>query len=141
MAEKFRRLNHMRNRAIHYGERLNNSDARQDALAAVLLIQEIVERLFAPMGGPPIFIPGTTGHSFIGRASENIPLVKEFYLPACVLVSPKFKMRPAALGLFEVFDDDTYQDRFPELSDEEFAGHYSCLPSDAAANKSASSGC
>lgn len=140
MAEKFGKLNHMRNRAIHYGEHLNNSDARQDALASVLLIQDIVERLFAPIGGPPIFISGTKGHSFIGRVSEDIPLVKEFYLPACVLVSPKFEMRPTVHGWFEVFDDDTYQDRFSELSDEEFTGHYNSPPSETAENRSASSG-
>jgi hypothetical protein len=122
-AERFERLNHMRNRAIHYGEHLNNSDARQDALSSVLLIQEIVQHLFTPMGGPPVFIPGTKGHSFISRASEDTPLIKRFYLPVCVLVSPRFEMRPTVNNLFEVFDDDSYHDRFPELSDEEFADH------------------
>jgi hypothetical protein len=128
IAERFRKLHRLRNRAIHYGEHLNNSNARQDALTSILMIQEIVERLFAAMGGPPTFIPGTAGHSFIGRENENIPLVRKFYLPACVLVSPKFEMRPAVHGPFEVFDDDTYQDRFPELSDEEFANHHNLPP-------------
>jgi hypothetical protein len=132
MAEQFKELNRLRNRAIHYGEHLNNSDARQDALTSVLLIQRIVEGLFAPVGGPPIFITGTTGHSFISRASENIPLIKRFYIPACVLVSPKFEMRNGMHQTFEVFDDDTYQDRFPELTDEEFVRHHS-LPSGGAA--------
>ncbi len=120
---KFNELNRLRNRAVHYGEHLDNSDARQDALAAVQVVQDIVQHLFAPMGGPPTFSAGTSGHTFIARASEELPLVRRFYLPACVLVSPKFEMRPTGQGWFDVFDDETYQQEFPTLSDDEFADH------------------
>lgn len=124
LATKFNDLRKFRNRSVHYGNHLVNSDARNDALTAVLLIQDIIETLFRPHGGPPRFIPGTTGHCFLSLSSEDEPFVREFLLPASVLVSPKFDMPfNAAKNWFDVLDDETYQDRFPTLSDEEFAEH------------------
>lgn len=124
LATKFNKLRKLRNRSVHYGDHLVNSDARNDALAAVLLIQEIIEALFRPHGGPPRFIEGTAGHSFLSLSSEDEPFVREFLLPAAVLVSPKFDMPfNLAKNWFDVLDDETYQDRFPTLTDEEFAEH------------------
>lgn len=124
IATKFNNLRKFRNRSIHYGTHLANSDAHDDALHAVLLIQEIIEALFRPHGGPPRFIAATSGHTFFTLAAENEPFIHEFLLPASILVSPNFEMQwNADIGRFDVFDDDTYQDEFPTLTDQEFAEH------------------
>ena len=124
LATKFNELRKFRNRSVHYGKHLVGSDARDDALKAVLLVQEIVQDLFRPHGGPPQFIAGVTGHSFLALNSEDQPFIGEFILPASVLVSPNFRMVfNHEVGWFDVFDDDTYQDEFPTLTDAEFAEH------------------
>jgi hypothetical protein len=124
LATKFNDLRKFRNRSVHYGKHLVGSDARNDALHAVLLVQEIVQGLFNPHGGPPKFIGGVTGHSFLALASEDEPFIREFILPASVLVSPHYRMEfNNSTGWFDVFDDDTYQDEFPTLTDDEFADH------------------
>lgn len=124
LATKFNNLRKFRNRSVHYGKHLTGSDAREDALHAVLLIQEIIEALFRPHGGPPRFIAGTTGHTFLSRAAESEPFIREFLLPAFILVSPNFEMQyNVDKGWFDVFDDHKYQDEFLTLTDEEFAEH------------------
>lgn len=124
LATKFNNHRKFRNRSVHYGTHLTGSDARDDALHAVLLIQEIIEALFKPHGGPPRFIAGTSGHTFFSLLAESEPFTREFLLPASILVSPNFEMRwNAATGWFDVFDDETYQDEFFTLTDEEFADH------------------
>jgi hypothetical protein len=124
VATKFNKLRRFRNRSVHYGKHLVGSDARDDALQAVLLVQEIVQGLFTPHGGPPKFVAGVSGHSFLALASEDEPFIREFILPASLLVSPNFRMEfNNSVGWFDVFDDDTYQDEFPTLTDEQFAEH------------------
>jgi hypothetical protein len=124
LAAKFNDLRKFRNRSVHYGTHLTGSDSRDEALHAVLLIQEIIEALFRPHGGPPRFIGGTTGHTFLSTTAENEPFMQEFLLPASILVSPNFEMQyNEGRGWFDVFDDDTYQNEFPTLTDEEFADH------------------
>ncbi|MGO4253403.1 hypothetical protein AB4Y81_14200 [Paenarthrobacter sp. TAF1] len=124
LATQFNDLRKLRNRSVHYGTHLTDSNGRLDALHAVLLIQQTVEALFKPHGGPPRFIPGTTGHTFYSLRAESDPFTSEFMLPASILVSPNFEMTyNAERGQFDVFDDDTYHEEFPELTDEEFADH------------------
>ncbi|WP_139770678.1 hypothetical protein [Paenarthrobacter ureafaciens] len=124
LATKFNNLRKFRNRSVHYGTHLTGRDAREEALQAVLLIQEIIEALFRPHGGPPRFIGGTTGHTFLSTPAESEPFVQEFLVPASILVSPSFDMQyNEDRGWFDVFDDDTYQNEYPTLTDEEFADH------------------
>ena len=124
IATKFYELRKLRNRSVHYGKHLSGSDARDDALHAVLLVQGIVQDLFTPHGGPPTFIAGVTGNSFLALGSEDQPFIREFILPASMLVSANFVMEfDPAKGWFDVFDDDAYQDEFPTLTDDEFADH------------------
>ncbi|WP_439658209.1 hypothetical protein ACSHWB_38325 [Lentzea sp. HUAS TT2] len=125
-ATQFNTLRKLRNRSIHYGTHLSGSDARDDALNAVLLIQGCIETLFSPFGTPPRFIAGTPGVSFISLVGEQEPLVKRFFLPNCALVSPNFEMRPAPGDefAFQVFDDGGYQEEYYTLTDEEFSQHY-----------------
>lgn len=124
VASKLYEMRKLRNRSVHYGKHLAGSDARDDAIRAVHLVQEIVEDLFAPHGGPPRFIAGVSGHSFLALEAEDQPFIREFILPASLLVSPNFVMEfNRATGWFDVFDDDAYHDEFPTLSDAEFADH------------------
>ena len=72
------------------------------------LIQGIVEALFKPHDGPPRFIAGSNGHKFLALAAEDEPFIREFILPASMLLSPNFQMQyDADGGWFDVFDDDT----------------------------------
>lgn len=126
-AEKFNNLRKLRNKSVHYGKHLSGSDARNDALEAIELIQHCIEALFSPFGGPPRFIANTPGRAFIALDMESDPLVKRFLLPNCVLVSPNFTLSqpsdPQGNFAFDVFDDDCYQEEFATLADEEFADH------------------
>ncbi|MCA4726891.1 hypothetical protein [Mycolicibacterium fortuitum] len=125
--DDFTRLGKLRHRAVHYNAGLDNTDAREIALDAVHLLQDIIGKLFAPFGGPPRFIEGTTGQTFITLDAESQPLVRRFYLPACVLVSPRYQMRPKrdedGRPWFDVYDDGDYQVRYPTLTDAEYAEH------------------
>lgn len=62
------------------------------------MLQRLVEALFAPMGGPPLFIDGVIGASFLARGSEDLPLVRRYYLPNAVLVSPTYKLASGRAG-------------------------------------------
>lgn len=123
-SKDFLRLNMLRNKAVHYEPGLDESDAREDALAAARIVTRIVEAIFNPLGnGPPLFIAGVAGQSFIALEREADPFVKHFMIPASVLVSPNYEVQPTADQQFAVFDDVNYQDEFSELTDEEFAYH------------------
>ncbi|MGW6621930.1 hypothetical protein ACWF99_11890 [Nocardia sp. NPDC055002] len=112
---------------MHYNAGLDNTDARDAALKAILAVQDIIAEIFPALGGPPRFVAGTSGHALISSDAEKQPLIRRFYLPSSVLVSPTFKMEfsrfsPDTLAV-QVFDDETYHDSFPTLTDEEFAHH------------------
>lgn len=94
LAGDYLRLGRLRNEAVHYRPGLE-AEARDAALDAVLLLQRLVEGLFAPLGGSPLFIDGITGASFLALASEDLPLVRRYYLPNAVLVSPGTTSGPA----------------------------------------------
>ncbi|BBY67763.1 hypothetical protein MHEL_60060 [Mycolicibacterium helvum] len=127
LVDQFTRLGKLRHRAVHYNPGLDNTDARDPAIDAVRLIQDIIRELFPPFGGPPRFIEGTTGQSFLSSNAETQPLIRRFYLPACVLVSPRYEMRPMrredGRPWFDVYDDGDYQIRYPTLTDAEYADH------------------
>lgn len=123
--QEFRKLGELRNQALHFDSRLplDGTDARAAALDAVTLVQSIIGSIFAPHGGPPVYIAGTPGESFIAIERETDPLIKRFFIPICALVSPDHQWRHVSNGAGETFDDETYHERFPSLSDSEFAAH------------------
>jgi hypothetical protein len=127
LVDQFTELGKLRHRAVHYNRVLDNTDARDAAAAAIRLIQDIIQELFPPLGAPPRFIDGTTGHTYLSLAAEKQPLIKHFYLPASVLVSPRFEMLPMRTEdgrpWFDVHDDADYHARYPTLTDAEFVEH------------------
>jgi hypothetical protein len=127
LVDDFAQLGKLRHRAVHYNPGLDNTDARDAALTAVRLMQDIIEKLFKPLGGPPRFIDGTTGHTYLSLEAETNPFIRYFYLPASVLVSPRFEMRPIQREdgsmWFDVHDDGEYQVTYSTLDDAEFAKH------------------
>lgn len=88
IARDFTTLMKRRHGAVHYRSELDSGDAREAALEAVLLLGELIEAVFAPIGQRPYYFSGSIGLSYVHLDSESEPIVKRFILPACVLVSP-----------------------------------------------------
>jgi len=124
LAEKYRELETWRHASVHYDPHITAGE-QEPALQALKLIQEIIEGLFSPHGGPPMYIADTPGASFFSLEAEKIPLVKRVFLPRSALLSPAHLMLPhqKAEGIvWEIVDDADY-DPTP-LSDEEFAAAF-----------------
>lgn len=123
-AKKYRSLAKLRNDAVHYRRDIE-ARARSATLEAMELLTHIINHIFAPIGGPPRFIAGTAGNSFLTIASESHPLVQKYFIPSSVLVSPDFEFRNSIL---EVWDEQDYGaiHSVDDLTDEEFVAH---LPS------------
>lgn len=115
-AEGFRRLEPLRNNAIHFNPETDHG-ARSLALEAIKSLQFIVENQFSAFGAQPWYIPGAKGAAYVAKAYESDPFVKEVVLPSCHLVGPKHKLDHGARGWI-VHDDHEYEDT--EISDEEF---------------------
>lgn len=122
-AREYLRLMRMRHAAVHYRSELDNGDARDAALAAVVLLCELVQRIFSPHGQDENYFTGPIGRSYVRRDAEATPFVKHFILPACVLVSPVYRFVASASepGGFAVYDDPEYGRDSPPLSDDQFA--------------------
>jgi hypothetical protein len=118
--DTYRQLEQLRHTAIHYDPSLS-AGGRDPALAALRALQQIVERVFEPHGGPPRFIADTVGSSYIALEAENEPLVRRVFLPHCALVSPvhRFEWQGALRDEWAIYDDSDYPGA--PLTDEEFA--------------------
>jgi hypothetical protein len=122
-AARYRRLAKLRNDAVHY-RRGVEARARSSALEAMCLLSQVISHVFAPIGGPPRFIAGTSGNVFLAISSESDPLVQKYFIPSSVLVSPDFEFRNS---LHEVWDEQDYSliNSVDDLTDEEFVAHLS----------------
>lgn len=119
VAELFGKLCDIRNASLHFRIDLDFED-REPALCALHLLQDIIAIQFGIEGPLPWFIPGARGSHFIKKEFENTPFIKEFYLPACELVGPNYKVKQAENSLeLEINDPEMYDD--VEISDEQFA--------------------
>lgn len=122
-ARDYLRLGRLRNAAVHYRPGLE-TEVREQALEAIVVLQRVVEGLFTPLGGPPLFIEEVTGASFLARASEDLPLVRRYYLPNAVLISPAHELHPGPTRAeFFCLDDADYgsPQGCRDMTDEEFA--------------------
>jgi hypothetical protein len=119
-ADAYRDLENRRHGAVHFDPR-PEAVGREAALAALLDLQQIVERVFAPHGGPPRYIGGISGNSYLSLEAEHEPIVRRIFIPNCALVSPAHRMEPdeSFPGGWRVYDDDDRD--CAELSDKEFA--------------------
>lgn len=115
-AAEFRALMPLRHRSIHFNLSTYQT-LREDALAAVHHLREIIDRQFTAFGVRPWFIKGTRGHLFIKREWEENPFIKTYYLPTCPFVGPYFAISFAD-GL-RFHDQPDYGDG--AWTDEEFA--------------------
>jgi hypothetical protein len=120
IARDFTTLMKRRHDAVHYRSALDSGDAREVAHEAVLLLSNLIEAVFAPIGQRPHYFSGPIGRSYVRLDSEGEPFVKRFILRACVLVSPIFRFVPAA-GSLDIYDDPDYGVNEPPLTDEQFA--------------------
>jgi hypothetical protein len=116
VADLFRRLHDLRNDSLHFRVDLD-VETRRPALRAIQLLQDIVAAQFGVEGPLPWFIPGARGQHFIKKEFENNPFIREFYLPACVLVGPDYRIESVGSAL-RVSDPGSYEDE--EISDERF---------------------
>lgn len=128
-AATYRELADQRHATVHY-DPVVPAASREPALTAVKAVQSIVGIIFAPLGGPPRFIAGIEGASFIALEAEQQPLIARILIPRSVLLSPAHRLYPDPnnLGTWTVVDDGDY-DPTP-LTDEEFAA---ALPAGIAA--------
>ena len=129
-ASTYLKLATLRNEAIHYRRQLD-SGARRHALEAIHLLQDVVQDVFNPLGGPPIFIAGVAGASFISLEAERLPLVRRFFIPASFLVSPRHSIEPLSDGTGFIFYDDldySNESGCQYLSDAEFIERFDHHP-------------
>jgi len=113
---EFRALMALRHRSIHFSVN-TYATSREDALAAIRHMREIIDQQFTAFGNRPWFIRGTKGHIFIKREWEENPFIKTYYLPTCPFVGPYFAI--SFEGGLKFHDHADYGDG--EWTDEEFA--------------------
>jgi len=121
LAQDYTGLEAQRHVAVHFDQGLAVAE-REPALRALHLIQQIIQAVFSPLGGPPTFIANTPGVAFFELDAENVPLVKRVFLPNSALVSPAHRMYPSRTPSgfeLDIIDDADY-DATP-LTDDEFA--------------------
>jgi hypothetical protein len=115
----FHALMKLRHRSTHFSVS-TYATLREDALAAIHHMREIIDQQFTAAGSRPWFISGTSGHVFIKREWEENPFIKTYYLPKCPFVGPYFAVS-FDQGLM-IHDHPDYGDG--EWTDEEFASAF-----------------
>jgi hypothetical protein len=116
VAELFRKLHRRRIDSLHFRPDLDK-ETRRPALRAIQLLQNIVAAQFGIEGPLPWFIPEARGQLFIKKEFEVTPFIRQFYVPACVLVGPHYRTEIVGNAL-HVRDPGPYEDK--EISDERF---------------------
>lgn len=116
---EFQSLMTLRHRSIHFNVS-TYATLREDALAALQHMREIIDQQFTAFGDRPWFISGTRGQIFIKRRWEEDPFIKTYYLPTCPFVGPYFAISfEHGLRYHDHYD---YGDG--EWTDEEFAAAF-----------------
>ena len=89
--QKFMELKGKRNESIHFNID-TDSNERQQALDAIILIQDIINEQFTAFGDRPWFITNIPGEIYIKKSCEQHPFVKLIYLPNSLLLGYKHKI-------------------------------------------------
>lgn len=84
---KYRELAKLRNRSIHFDPGTYGR-LRDDALAAVIGIRDILDLQFSTFAVRPWFIPEGLGSCFIAKDWETDPFVRTYFIPNCFFVGP-----------------------------------------------------
>ncbi len=112
--EGFRELEDIRHASIHFD---NLQDLESRTLKAVNLIFKITDDLFGVNQRNFFRAPGAP---FVRKDREKDPMIREFILPRCILVSYKHYLETGTkTGSFIVRDDPSVPHK--EVTDEEFA--------------------
>lgn len=107
----FNKLKDLRHRSIHY-EPIH--DLRHRALSALRCIMSITKDLFGLRSDIIFWVPG---EPYIQKDKEEMPIVREFYIPNCLLVGYKHTVNIDTKGL--IFQDD-FDYESTDISDDEF---------------------
>lgn len=110
----FLKLESKRHKAIHFNIK-TGANVKAEALEAIKLIQEIIQKQFGALGIPRYFMKGK-GEVYIKKEVESDPFVKTYFLPQCHLVSPYNDVESVIPP--QIVDRKEVEDR--EISDEEF---------------------
>lgn len=129
---EFRTLMSLRHRSIHFNIS-TYATLREDALAAILHLREIIEVQFGAFGLKPWLIAGTAGLMFIRKDWEDHPFIRTYHARTCPFVGPYVAIS-FARGL-QYIDHHDYGDG--DWSDEEFAAVYAARTPDQLAGHSA----
>ena len=116
---EFRALMPLRHRSVHFNAS-TYATLRDDALAGILHLREIIDQQFTAFGARPWFIEGTRGLIFLKRDWEENPFIRTFYLPTCPFVGPN-----VAISMWDglsFYDTVDYGDG--NWSDAEFAAAF-----------------
>ena len=83
----YRALASLRHRSVHFDPGTYGR-LREDALAAVIAIREILDLQFSTFAVRPWFIPDAHGTCFITKTYETDPFIRTYFIPNCVFVGP-----------------------------------------------------
>lgn len=122
---EFSALMMLRHRSIHFNVS-TYATLREDALAAILHLREIIETQFGAFGSKPWLIPGTAGLMFIRKDWEDHPFIRAYHARSCPFVGPYVAIS-FEQGLHYI-DHNDYGSG--DWSDEEFATVYSARTPD-----------
>lgn len=117
VAEQFRCLKDMRQKAIHFRPEVDRND-RELALEAIQCLREIIRNQFSAFGPQPWFITTIPGEIYVKKSWENKPFIQKVYLPNCLRVGPKNRI-DAFMPEVVVNDNFEYEGR--EVTDQEFS--------------------
>jgi hypothetical protein len=112
---EYEQLLDIRKKSIHLR---NVSDYYTQALQAINIIMLIVDNLFGLKSDILFWCPGEI---YIKKEKESIPIVKEFFIPACILLGYKHKVKSDIdpnSSKFTYVDANDYEDG--EISDQQF---------------------
>lgn len=119
VTDLFRRLADLRHRSVHFNP-ATYTGVRDDALAAITTLRDIIEQQFGAFGLQRWFIRGTKGACFISKAYEVDPFVRRFLAPRSMYVGPLHGVRLTDEGAWQFVDwpPDVYG--VGEVTDEQY---------------------
>lgn len=116
----FLELKKLRTLAVHFVG-FEVETLRDRALEARKISIDIATTLFGVDGGRPWMMKGVAGATFVSKAFEGDPFVREFVIPNSFHVGPFYRISLSA-GRMQIVDHPEYS--LSEISDEDFAKAY-----------------